>query len=78
MYIKQFSPPICHFIPLLSKYSPQHPIFKHPKTMVLLKVRDEVLYIYKTRRNIILLCIVEKTQSSELNDMKHCQYRNSP
>jgi hypothetical protein len=27
-----FSPPSCHFIPLRSKYSPQHPVLKHPQS----------------------------------------------
>jgi hypothetical protein len=31
----QFSPPSCHFIPLWSKYSPQHPVLKHPQFMFL-------------------------------------------
>jgi hypothetical protein len=26
----QFSPLSCHFIPLRTKYSPQHPVLKHP------------------------------------------------
>jgi hypothetical protein len=29
----QFSPASCHFIPLRSKYSPQHPVFKHLQCM---------------------------------------------
>jgi hypothetical protein len=29
----QFSPPSCHFIPLLSKYPPQYLILKHPQPM---------------------------------------------
>jgi hypothetical protein len=28
--LKQFSPTSCHFISLRSKYSPQHPVLKHP------------------------------------------------
>jgi hypothetical protein len=30
----QFSPTSCHFIPLRSKYSPQHPVLKHPQSVV--------------------------------------------
>jgi hypothetical protein len=26
-----FFPPSCHFIPLRSKYSPKHPVLKHPQ-----------------------------------------------
>jgi hypothetical protein len=29
----QLSPFSCHFIPLGSKYSPQHPVLKHPQSM---------------------------------------------
>jgi hypothetical protein len=28
----QFSPNSCHFIPLRSKYSPKHPVLKHPQS----------------------------------------------
>jgi hypothetical protein len=31
----QFSPASRHFIPLWSKYSPRHPVLKHPQFMVL-------------------------------------------
>jgi hypothetical protein len=31
----QFSPTSCHLIPLGSKYSPQHPVLKHPQSMFL-------------------------------------------
>jgi hypothetical protein len=30
LLVMQFSPPSHHFIPLWSKYSPQHPVLKHP------------------------------------------------
>jgi hypothetical protein len=29
----QFFPTSCHFIPLRSKYSPEHPVFKYPQSM---------------------------------------------
>jgi hypothetical protein len=31
----KFSPTLCHFIPLRSKYSPQHSVLKHPPSMFL-------------------------------------------
>jgi hypothetical protein len=31
----QFSPISRHFISLLTKYSPQHPVLKHPHSMFL-------------------------------------------
>jgi hypothetical protein len=30
LLIMQFPPLSCHFIPLRTKYSPQHPVLKHP------------------------------------------------
>jgi hypothetical protein len=35
LLIMQFSPPSRHFISLRSKYSPQHPVLKHPQSMFL-------------------------------------------
>jgi hypothetical protein len=35
LLIMQFSPTSCHFIPLRSKYSPQHSVLKHPQSMFL-------------------------------------------
>jgi hypothetical protein len=31
----QLSPFPCYFIPLRSKYSPQHPVLKHPQSVLL-------------------------------------------
>jgi hypothetical protein len=31
--VMQFSPPSSHSIPLWPKYSPQHPVLKHPQFM---------------------------------------------
>jgi hypothetical protein len=31
LLIMQVSPTCCHLIPLRSKYSPQHPVLKHPQ-----------------------------------------------
>jgi hypothetical protein len=33
LLIMLFSPFSCHFLPLRSKYSPQHRILKHPQSM---------------------------------------------
>jgi hypothetical protein len=35
LLIMQFSPISCHFISLRTKYSPQHPVHKHPQSMIL-------------------------------------------
>jgi hypothetical protein len=53
----QFSPSSRHFISLLSKYSPQHPVLKHPQSMFL-NVRDKFSYPYRTTRKIIVLYIL--------------------
>jgi hypothetical protein len=34
LLIMQFSPTSCHFISLRSKYSPQHPVLKHPQSII--------------------------------------------
>jgi hypothetical protein len=34
-FIMRFSQDSCHFISLRSKYSPQHPVLKHPQSMFL-------------------------------------------
>jgi hypothetical protein len=35
LLIMQFSPTSGHIISLRSKYSPQHPVLKHPQSMIL-------------------------------------------
>jgi hypothetical protein len=52
--IMQISPSGYYFIPLHSKYSPQHTILKHPQPMFLPNVRDQVSIPYKTRGKIIV------------------------
>jgi hypothetical protein len=49
----QFSSASCHFIPLRSKYSPQHPVHKHPQSLFALNVRDRVSHPYRTAGRII-------------------------
>jgi hypothetical protein len=44
--IMQFSPTSCHFIPLWSKYSPQHPIFKHPQSTLNMCMCPQGDYFY--------------------------------
>jgi hypothetical protein len=49
----QFSPISRHFIPLRSKYSPQHPDLKHPQSVFLsYNVRDEVSRPYKPQEKL--------------------------
>jgi hypothetical protein len=35
LLLMQFSPSYCHFIPLWSKYPPQHNVLKHPQSLSL-------------------------------------------
>jgi hypothetical protein len=37
LLIMQFPPISCQFISLQSKYSPQHPVLKHPQSVFLLR-----------------------------------------
>jgi hypothetical protein len=39
LLVMQFSPTSCHFIPLWSKYSPHHPVLKHPQSTFLPQCR---------------------------------------
>jgi hypothetical protein len=42
LLIMQFSPPSCYFVPLRSKYPPQHPVLTPPSLRSSLNVRDQV------------------------------------
>jgi hypothetical protein len=41
LLVMQFSPPSRHFIHLGSKYSSQHPILRHPQSILNLKGSDD-------------------------------------
>jgi hypothetical protein len=58
LLVMQFSPPTHHFIPLRSKYPPQHPVPKHPQSMFSLNVRDRVSHPHRTTGKIIVLYIL--------------------
>jgi hypothetical protein len=58
LLIMQHSPASRHFLPLMSKYSPQHPVLKHPQSMFFLNVRIQVSYSFKTEGKTIVLCIL--------------------
>jgi hypothetical protein len=47
-----------HFISLQSKYSPQHPVLKHPQSMSSLNVTDQVSHPHRTIGKIIVLYIL--------------------
>jgi hypothetical protein len=48
LLIMQSSPLFRHFLPLTFRYSPQHPVFKHPKSVSFRSVGDQVSHPYKT------------------------------
>jgi hypothetical protein len=48
LLVMQFSPTSRHFIPLWSKHSLQHLVLKHPQSVFLLNVRDQVSHPYRT------------------------------
>jgi hypothetical protein len=52
----QFSPPSSHFIPLQSKYSPQHPVLNHPQSVFLPQCqRSSFTYIQNHRQHYSLV-----------------------
>jgi hypothetical protein len=40
----QSSPASRHFFPLRSKYSPQHPVLRHPQYVFPLSMRDQISF----------------------------------
>ena len=49
----------CYFVPLRPKYSPQHPILRHPQPTFLPRCeRDQVSHPQKTTDNIIFLYVL--------------------
>jgi hypothetical protein len=56
LIIMQSCPPSRHFLPLRSKYSHQHPLFKHPFCSTL-SVREQVSHPYERASNSIVLYI---------------------
>jgi hypothetical protein len=48
LLIMQFSPTSCHFIPLMSKYSPKHLFSNTLNLCSSLNVRGKVSHSYKT------------------------------
>jgi hypothetical protein len=54
----QSSPASRHFLPLKSKYSPQHSVLKHPRSMFSLSLRDKVSQPYDTAGKVIVLYVL--------------------
>jgi hypothetical protein len=58
LFIMQFSPIPCHFNPLRSKQSPQHPFSNTLSQCSSLNVTDQVSHPYRTTGKIIAFCIL--------------------
>jgi len=52
--IMQPSPASCHFLQLRCKYSPQHPLLRHPQFMFFRWVRGDVSHPQKNNKEIFL------------------------
>jgi hypothetical protein len=57
----QLSPFLCYFIPLRSKYSPQHPVLKHPQSIRFPQCQRPSLRSTKTTGRIMVLYILTFT-----------------
>jgi hypothetical protein len=53
----QFSPASYHFISLQSRYSPQHPVLRHPQS-VSLGMRGQESHPYNTKVKFYLLSFI--------------------
>jgi hypothetical protein len=76
----QFSPTSYRFIPLRSKYPPQHPVLKHPQSMLFPKceIMDSTpVHNYRQNCSFVYYSIHmfidsgQKEKYSELNGRKH-------
>jgi len=55
LLVMQLPPLSFYLVPLRPKFSPQHPILKHPQPTFSLNVSDQVSHPYKTTCKIIFL-----------------------
>jgi hypothetical protein len=53
LLVMQFPPISCHFISLRSKYSSQHPVLKHPQSVVVLSDLNENLNLLTNFHQIL-------------------------
>ena len=71
--IMKFSPFPCYLVPLRPKYSPQHPILKHPQPMFLPQCQWPSFTPIQNKGKIIALYIsVFKFLDSKLEDKRFC------
>jgi len=58
LFIMKLSPVSCSFRPLSSKYSPQHPVLKHPQSMFFRQCdRPNFIATQNSRWNYVFLYI---------------------
>jgi hypothetical protein len=71
----QSSPTSCLFIPLWSKYSPQHPVLKHPQSMFLSKQRESWEKLRSTDRGKVEKCFhfARARKPHTTNRLTRCQ-----
>jgi hypothetical protein len=72
LLIMQSSPASRHFLPLRSKYSPQHPFLTHPQSMFIPSFERQIFTLIK---KTLTSERSEKEKDFELNDNK--QFPNS-
>jgi hypothetical protein len=56
LLIMQRSLTTCHFIPLRSKYSPKHPVFKYPQSVFFPTREGQQLYSYEIKNSCATFC----------------------
>jgi len=72
--IMQSSPASRHFHRLRSKYSPQHPVIRHPLSVFVLIVRDPLSRPYKTADEAENTCFLIFLISGKLMKRISCVY----
>jgi hypothetical protein len=63
----QFSPLSCHFIPLQTKYSPQHPVLKHPHWLLNSKYQGSKNALFQLC--ILVLCWICYIKMNQLTSL---------
>jgi hypothetical protein len=59
-------PPSCHF-PRLSKYSPQHPVLKHPQSMAVPRSTDQIPHT--TKQQVLYVLIFFYTEDRKASQL---------
>jgi hypothetical protein len=54
LFIMQSFPAFFHYLHLISKFSPQHPVLKHPQSAYFPYVTDHVSHPFKTMGKVVV------------------------